>query len=312
MQLVREAHSEKGHRNSHHSGILPKDRQTSPEAVREQLEKLLASPHFAFTPRCQSLLRYLVEVSLEGNAESLKERNIGIEVFGRDAAYDTNADPVVRVAISEIRKKLAQYYFELGNQEQLRIELPTRSYAPEFSLPENPSRKDGAPHRPDNVLPEAATAQTAAEASPASVGDSWARGRMRWIAGLAAFLLVICVAVLVWRVASAKSPLETFWAPVVNSPNPVLLCLGQLHATHVELDPDASRNPSGVAMPIGAGGVYPKELPVAALSDSMTLADIAGLLRGEKKRFSISNEGAASYEDLQKGPAVLIGALNND
>jgi hypothetical protein len=312
MQNLSETHPEKGNHNLHETGIHPEVCQPAPEAIREQLEDLLASHRFASSPRCQSLLRYVVEKSLEGNAESLKERNIGIEVFKRDAAYDTNADPVVRVAVSEIRKKLAQYYYEPANQGQVRIELPIGSYIPEFSLPENAPSRDGLPSRPADVLLGTAAAQTATAPSPAFARGSRVRGRIAWMAAVAACLLAICAAAVAWRVAWTKTPLETFWAPVVNARNPVLLCMGQMRATHVQLDPNLSRNPSGAAMPIGANGVYPEELPVAVLDDAITLAKIAGVLRAEKKPFTFSGEGATGYEDLQKGPDVLVGALNND
>jgi hypothetical protein len=76
-----------------------------------------------------------VEQTLSGHAEGIKERAIGIEVFERESDYDTNADPIVRVAAGEVRKRLAQYYYEAGREEEIHIELPTGSYAPVFYLP---------------------------------------------------------------------------------------------------------------------------------------------------------------------------------
>src|ERR1019366_6326870 len=69
----------------------PKD-----EAVYEELCRLTTSPLFRSSHRCQALLRYVVENALSGKLGSLKERCIGIEVFGRDSDYDTSSDPVVR------------------------------------------------------------------------------------------------------------------------------------------------------------------------------------------------------------------------
>ncbi len=127
VQTVKEPHPrEEGGTHSVGSPSANQNHIPTPEAAREQLERLLASPHFASSPRCQMLLRYVVEQTIRGNAESLKERNLGIEVFKRDVDYDTNANPVVRVAASEVRKKLAQYYFESDSQWQIRIEIPRR------------------------------------------------------------------------------------------------------------------------------------------------------------------------------------------
>lgn len=65
------------------------------EQVRAQLERVLASPPFRNSRRCQLLLRYAVEKACEGHIDELKERVVGSAVFGRDASYDTNQDAVV-------------------------------------------------------------------------------------------------------------------------------------------------------------------------------------------------------------------------
>src|SRR5438552_143370 len=59
-------------------------------AIREQLERMLANPLFKNSKRYPNLLRYIVERTLEGSPGELKERTLGIEVFGRSPAYDTN------------------------------------------------------------------------------------------------------------------------------------------------------------------------------------------------------------------------------
>src|ERR1019366_3562142 len=68
----------------------------------------------------------------EGRGGCLKERALGAEVFSRDPDYDTNADPVVRTTASEVRKRIAQYYHEPGHESDIRIELTSGSYTPEF------------------------------------------------------------------------------------------------------------------------------------------------------------------------------------
>lgn len=103
--------------------------------VREQLDRILAHPLFSNSKRYPSLLRFVVEQTLDGNADQLKERLIGIEVFGRAPDYDANADPVVRVTAGETRKRLAQYYYEPEHAGELRIELPTGAYLPQFVRP---------------------------------------------------------------------------------------------------------------------------------------------------------------------------------
>src|ERR1700761_581911 len=107
-----------------------------PAAIREQLERLLAHPLFANSKRYPVLLAYTVEQTLQGNASELKERSIGIEVFGRSPTYDANADPVVRITAGEVRKRLSQYYYDSSHAGELVIELPIGSYVPVFRAQE--------------------------------------------------------------------------------------------------------------------------------------------------------------------------------
>jgi hypothetical protein len=88
--------------------------------------------------------------------------------------------------------------------------------------------------------------------------------------------------------------------------------VGQLRATRVQLDPNTIRNPYGKPMIIGVNGEYPKEFPVVVLQDSITLANVAGIFRDDKKAFTVRPEGSTTFADLQKGPVVLLGAFDND
>src|SRR5580658_7923570 len=78
--------------------------------IRAQLERLLANPFFSHSKRFPTFLRFVIEQTLAGEEENIKERTLGIEIFGRDADYDTSSDPIVRVTAAEIRKRVAQYY----------------------------------------------------------------------------------------------------------------------------------------------------------------------------------------------------------
>jgi hypothetical protein len=99
--------------------------------VRGQLEHILASAPFRNSRRASAMLRYAVERALAGDTETLKERTIGIEVFGRPAGYDTATDHIVRSTAGDVRRRLAQYYQESG-AGGLRIEFAPGSYVPNF------------------------------------------------------------------------------------------------------------------------------------------------------------------------------------
>ncbi len=105
--------------------------------VLEELRRILESPEFAGSERGRTLLTYLVENALGGGLDRLKERTIGVEIFGRDAAYDTGQDAIVRVSANSIRKRLATFYSRIeaaGERPVLRIYLPPGAYTPEFLI----------------------------------------------------------------------------------------------------------------------------------------------------------------------------------
>ncbi len=100
------------------------------DSVRAALAAILASPTFARSPRMTGLLRYVVEETLAGRQDYLKEYSLALDVFERDPSFDTQTSPIVRVQASKLRRLLALYYADEGRDEPLRIELPKGSYVP--------------------------------------------------------------------------------------------------------------------------------------------------------------------------------------
>jgi hypothetical protein len=265
-------------------------------AIRDQMERILSHPLFRNSKRYPTLFRYVVEHTLDGAGEALKERALGIEVFGRSADYDTSLDPVVRMTAGEVRKRIAQYYHEPGHSAEIRIDVPAGSYVPAFRLPAEP------------------------ESHPATTPSV-----PRWGARekAAAWLAVILAAGLAWwRPWSSPSALDRFWKPVLASSNPVLLCVGQ--PVPPQLAPGSAQAsddpylPSAVATPSGPGGgatvrdLHWMASQNVALSDAVTLSRLAGLLQARGKPYRVQGEAATTFADLRGGPVVLIGAFNND
>jgi TolB-like protein/Flp pilus assembly protein TadD len=107
----------------------------SPPLVRAELEKILASSGFRNADRMARFLRFVVERTLDGKLDDLKEYSIGMEVFDRGASFDPRLDPVVRVEARRLRKKIEEYYEGEGARAPIRIELPKGGYAVEFEQP---------------------------------------------------------------------------------------------------------------------------------------------------------------------------------
>jgi hypothetical protein len=258
------------------------------QAISKQLERMLADPLFRNSKRFPILLRFVVEHTLNGHAAELKERTIGIEVFSRQPNYDTNADPIVRATAGEVRKRIAQYYQNPGHAGEARIHLSPGSYVPEF---------DFAPSEP---VPASDTKISRPELY-------W------WIAGLALGCFVAVVATLIpWRSPRA---LDIFWAPVLNSANTVLLCIGQRSFMATSEEPQKPPNPDipvQPALPITISQLYYMGSQNVALDDAKTLGRLTGLLEAKGKNYRIVGESSATFTDLREGPVVLIGGFNNE
>ena len=253
-------------------------------AVREELERVLAHALFANSRRYPKLLRYVVEKTLDDPSEALKERTLGVQVFGREPDYDTNLDHVVRTTAGEVRKRLQQYYLEEGQHDGVIIELPLGSYVPTF-------RPAPAPALLENL--------------PAARKTS----RVRWLV-LACVVLALGVAVVLlaprFRRPGATAS-DRFWAPVLASPNRAVLCIGSAERA-IPTGSTAGSSEETLTL----FDLHRSEREKVAFSDALTMARLAGLLRAKGKQFHIRQEASATLADLTEGPAILIGAFDND
>ena len=269
--------------------------------ILPQLDRILANPLFKNSRRYPNLLRYLVERTLDGSASDLKERTLGIDVFGREPDYDTNLDPVVRITAAEVRKRLAQYYQDPAHDSELRIELPLGSYAARFHS--------------ERSVPVAVVHPTLVKEPADTIDSSAIRVRRRvplavWVAVPA--ILVTLAAVKLWPTRSA---LDRLWSPVLESPNPALLCVGQrpfvaVSETEPKSSPAAAQSAASPQTTLYQ--LYYLGSQNVAIADVITMGRLAGLLQAKGKAYHIRGESSTTFEDLRDGPAVLIGAFNND
>ena len=100
------------------------------EEVLRELERILASRAFQGAGRSGAILRFLLERTLAGQAEQLKEYTVGAEALGRGNSFDPRTDAIVRVEISRLRSRLSHYYATEGAANPVRIAIPKGSYAP--------------------------------------------------------------------------------------------------------------------------------------------------------------------------------------
>jgi Tol biopolymer transport system component len=106
----------------------------SESAVREQLGKIVASSGFAAAVRSRRFLEFVVDQTLVGAEDQIKEYTIAIEVFGRKDSYDSREHSAVRVEAARVRNRLSQYYLTQGQKDELIIDLPKGRYVPRFEV----------------------------------------------------------------------------------------------------------------------------------------------------------------------------------
>jgi hypothetical protein len=258
----------------------------SEEAVREALNRVLSSHEFRTSKRSQGFLRYIVEQTLNGQSEFLKERTIGIEVFGRPTGYDPSEDATVRVKASEVRKRLGLYYAEQGSHDRLRIELPLGTYVPEFRLAE--IAPDAAEPVPPPPVPDAPTPELR-------------KARVYLGPRLLAVAAVFCLAAagVVWlHNRPANTPLNQFWAPVLSGNSPVLLSAAYVPVYRLEPDTNPAPEPKDFV---------PLTDQFVGGGDLIAVSKLSAALAREGHPYRLKIGNAVSFEDLRTGPAILVG-----
>jgi len=277
------------------------------EAVRVQLRQVLASPVFGRSKGCSNLLAYIVEATLAGDTQRLKERVIGVEVFGRAPDYDTAADHVVRSTAGDVRKRLAQYYMEPGRSHEIRIDLPPGTYIARFVRPAT---------LPVSPPPEPGNGNAAPVSRPGRRAVIWRGGHYSRFERIGISMAVIGTAVLcvlavrAYLAGSSGRTLERFWEPVLQSPNPVLLCIGDSGPPSPLPQPGSPRPVERNGRQVLPGGAF-RGGDRVFLNDAIALARIAGFLQNKAKPYRILAHSTVTFSDLQNSPAVLIGLRNN-
>jgi len=291
------------------------------EMIRAQLDLLIRDEVFRSSKRSVAFLKYVVEMTLNGSAEQIKERTIGVEVFGRHPSYDTNLDHIVRTAATELRKKLATYYVNEKHRCELRMGLVPGSYIPRFTLPGQP-RHGGVETEIETESPDAPFETHAAhiQIGPVAVTgrvpatDAIAVTRFtkpaqwwkQWYAGAAAAAVLMAAGLAGYTSLQRTNAEGLFWKPVLETPGPVLLVVGD-HPNGPPTVPDVNANGSPVT-PVPSSDSS-QTVPFA---DTVTIAKVVGALEARNKQVIIRRGSESSFSDLRSGAAVLIGAFNNE
>ena len=279
--------------------------------VLQQLERLLENSHFSHSRRFPSFLRFIIQEELEGRGDQLKERTLGVEVFGRDPGYDTTCDPIVRVTAAEIRKRIAQFYQEPGKSEQLRITLPPGSYVPHFVWPREVPDATPLPPVEASVTALPSTAAVIEAPLPVSSADvkilseppQTVQRSSRWSLWitLGAFLALAIGLAAIWA-RTRPSALDRFWAPVLSSTSSVVVCFPRNQVDTITLRSATAPEQQQILT---------EKTSALMLDDLQPLVSITGLLDIRHQPYQLTGEDTASLTDLRHGPTVFLGAFDN-
>ena len=254
--------------------------------VEIHLEAILRSEAFSGSPRCREFLRYVVNETLDGRGPNIKERTVAMDVFGKGADFDSQAESVVRVKALEVRKRLAQAYQVMAVSD-VKIELPTGSYAPIIRCE--------APE----IIPRP---QELVSASPTR------KNRLYWMLG-AVVVLSICLSVVAVGKAGSKSSLDLLWQPFVQSKSAVLISLPAPQIYEVRESAYSKLQNGGSISSLG--DIQRREnfyVGVGAAEGAARFGEQLGRLN---KAFVTKFGDDVTFSDLRRAPAVLLGASSS-
>jgi hypothetical protein len=287
--------------------------------MRAELRAILASDTFSSSKRCQDFLEFVVEHALAGDYESLTERFLGVELFGRAVDYETATDSIVRVRANDVRRRLAQYYSGRRSSAPTRIDLIAGGYIPEFhwssedqtgsaaESPNAPSAHGSLALPLNDQVPASGAEREEALSRSAKIG----RYARIWLwSGLAVAAMATIFAL---ALRPHPSNFDRFWQPVLEAPSSPVLSLPTSDTFQLALGSSKTLNQlkPGDAVSLGSGDVqsfhdWHVSQPVlqATLSVALALAR-----KGTTPLVRVGTD--LRRDELRGHPIIAIGSFSN-
>jgi hypothetical protein len=271
------------------------------QLVIGQLARMLASPLFSQSKRYAPFLRHVVQKSLGGEEDSLRERVLGIELFGRAPDYDSNNDPVVRVTAGEVRKRIALYYDDSLHRNEFRIDLPVGTYVAQFHP--GPPADEEQSATPESSAVEAGPAASPEPAAAAHTAEAVERTRVpkKPLVAAAVILAVLACAGLAWKFERrTPSALDAIWGNLASPQSATVIAVGEPPPLYPK--DNTSEEPSARQ--------HLRDYHIS-LSDLQALIRIVRLLDHRGIAYRVQPANTTTFADLRQEPAVLLGGLDN-
>jgi hypothetical protein len=295
--------------------------------LRRALDEITKGAAFKGSHRSAQFLEYVVHQSALGHLDALKERVIGVELFGRVPSYDTGEDAVVRVTASDVRKRLLQHYSGNGNTSEFRIMLPAGKYVPE--LVRDTSHQD---HKElsEAIVPEPAKGPAIAVSIPApAIGQpepkplDW----RLWVLpslGAAALICGIVLSGIGLRrpLPSPDLPSRAPWSAMFNGAHPVLIIASDPNIEEIQRIGKTSVTLSDYAnqhyLPQNAGSLSSEEVGFMkdilrgnkiSTFDGEIIAGLTTLIPRTQSRPAVKGARDIRVQDLEtNGNLVFLGS----
>jgi hypothetical protein len=262
------------------------------ELIRVELAAILADEHFISSKRYPAFLSHVVQKTLDGKTDELKERSIGIDVFKRKPDFDTSSDTVVRFTAGEVRKRLSSIYLEKPPRSGIQIELPLGTYIPEFFHVLDGAEPVGAG---DSLALEVAVPATDAVSTGEMLQRRFARKLL--VIGVLIGILVLVCAIGLWQFTKTTS-VDRFWQPVRSSASPALVSAGAFVFS--------GSSPTG-RLPAEKTDIY----PYVSMATTGSIAMLTQQFGRSHIEYLLQSSASTTLTDMRGHPTVLVGAYDN-
>ena len=305
------------------------------QCVKKSLEEMAGSVPFRTSRQCQDLLRYIVLHSLSGEDELLRERMIGVEVFGRRPDYDQAADPVVRIRAADVRKRIALFYEATeATTRQVKIAIPSGSYKAMFEFVGSRDIEASSNEPSPEMVVPATVDSRPIELPPVTSPPTELTKHVPRRTRLSRWMVITLVAVLLIPAVYAlfrsthETAFDRFWSPVLKAPNRSVIYVGSnavyslsqgfldRYRREHRLDKVETMGreflvPLGSTDIVSGNDLVPEKDTYVTVGDVAATARIASFLSLRKKPYDMRFGGDISVGDLRERPAILIGGFNN-
>jgi hypothetical protein len=208
--------------------MLLEEKGLQAEILETQVERILRSDELRTSEVLRQILKFLLEKTVSGEADHLKEYTVAIDGLGKSATYDPQHNSAVRIQVGRLRQKLAEYYRGEGKDDSVIVDIPKGRFKLTYEL--RPTIATQVPPVPPPVIdPSQAIDDFTVSAEPATRSFSFPR----WLVWAAAALAIAVSAFFLGRLSQARSKytadwtpeLQTLWSPFLGSNRPLLISI---------------------------------------------------------------------------------------